>query len=1097
MASAGAFFKRFAAMTWEWTRVVYGITALIGAALSPVIIGIKLQKDMEDARVGITGILVSMTNLNGKAMEFNDAWRISGTLVKEVQADSIKYGIQMGQIVNTFRAILAPGIGAGMSIAEIQKLASVGSVAVSAIGLPAQQMVQEIRDLVTGGIQASQNTLATALGITGADIREIQRNGGDLFKFLMDRLEGFGRVAEETRKATLSGSWEIFLGKLGLALAANSGPFDMLKEAIHGATKALEDPATKDAIAGYTKVLMGLGEALGYSLKGWGLLLSELDRKLPEMKVPGSWGMLIKLVELLPKTTFIDTTNERPWKSQGVQNHFAPNAQGQSDVITQNDLSVLADVNKDITTLHAKYETEAERHGKAVLDIETKYDRGISEQRLLAFKAYSADDMKMFQEHQNTAAQLQKQMQSDLSVLNAKKTDPNAAAVLQLQNENMKKQFELAGASTAQFELYKIATNGATIADIDLAQAAADGVVATEKEIAARKEAISITKEMAAEDKYFTEALNKHDQKIADDAARTAKEFQKNVQRDLGDVLYLGLQGKFKDIGDMFKQMLLRMTADAMSAKLSQAMFGGGAGLMGLGASGAASAGAQTAAWTPAANAAAGGGMMAGAATVLPYVAAAYGIMKYGFGMGNEIENVGPKRLVGDFNRTGFSGNYQQDWKQDGSWFLGGSSGSNKSYLTKEETKAWKETTDGLQKTFFSLGTTVGIADIKTKAWSVHVNQAGDVTATLADAMGSQLIPSLVHLQQTGENLAQTAQRVNDAFVSTTSLISGLGLGEASAFGSIGIASADARLALVSAAGGLQNFTALASSFSSAILTPAQQLQVSLDAVGMTFAQLGVSGVETNQQFADLVAAQLKLGNYDTVTQLLSVAGAFGAITKSAADLAGQLKTDSFKTMVDYKMAVARSGTTGGQTAIDAAVSGAAAQLPSLATANASQAIKDAKRNAYDAEVAAAVEWGGSGLYSTPWGPLGTDPTTTIARAEGATAYWIPRGTLDKQPEMRARMDAFNKARDYYDSLPSFAIGTPFVSHDMTANIHRGERIVSAADNTSLVTEVKALRAEVAGLRASNESSAASNKRTYDLLRNVTRDGQSLLTTAA
>lgn len=55
---------------------------------------------------------------------------------------------------------------------------------------------------------------------------------------------------------------------------------------------------------------------------------------------------------------------------------------------------------------------------------------------------------------------------------------------------------------------------------------------------------------------------------------KTAEQLSKNIQRNLGDVLYNGLQGKFNGIGDLFKQMLLRMEADAMAMQLTKAMFG-------------------------------------------------------------------------------------------------------------------------------------------------------------------------------------------------------------------------------------------------------------------------------------------------------------------------------------------------------------------------------------------------------------------------------------------------------------------------------------------------------------------------------------------
>ncbi len=52
------------------------------------------------------------------------------------------------------------------------------------------------------------------------------------------------------------------------------------------------------------------------------------------------------------------------------------------------------------------------------------------------------------------------------------------------------------------------------------------------------------------------------------------KRFAENIQRNLGDVLYDGLNGKFDSIGDSFKQMLERMAADAAAAQLAKKLVG-------------------------------------------------------------------------------------------------------------------------------------------------------------------------------------------------------------------------------------------------------------------------------------------------------------------------------------------------------------------------------------------------------------------------------------------------------------------------------------------------------------------------------------------
>ena len=83
-------------------------------------------------------------------------------------------------------------------------------------------------------------------------------------------------------------------------------------------------------------------------------------------------------------------------------------------------------------------------------------------------------------------------------------------------------------------------------------------------------------------------------EKEAKRAEQAWERFSENLQRNLGDELFKGLSGKFMDIGDMFKQMLLRMAADAAAAQimimgknLFAALAGAGAGTVGASPPGA------------------------------------------------------------------------------------------------------------------------------------------------------------------------------------------------------------------------------------------------------------------------------------------------------------------------------------------------------------------------------------------------------------------------------------------------------------------------------------------------------------------------------
>ena len=75
---------------------------------------------------------------------------------------------------------------------------TVGVNAVKSLGLDGVQLVQELRDLVQGGIRPASSTLATALGISDADIKKAKESSEGLYKFLMDRMKGFEYSALET-----------------------------------------------------------------------------------------------------------------------------------------------------------------------------------------------------------------------------------------------------------------------------------------------------------------------------------------------------------------------------------------------------------------------------------------------------------------------------------------------------------------------------------------------------------------------------------------------------------------------------------------------------------------------------------------------------------------------------------------------------------------------------------------------------------------------------------------------------------------------------------------------------------------------------------
>ena len=200
-----------------------GFTSVANAFGQLVSAGTKFNMAMETNAIGMSGILTSMTTINGKTLEWNQAMGISQGIIKSLNNDALKTAATSEELVNTFRALLGPGLGAGMNIEQIQKLTTVGVNAVKSLGLNGPQLIQELRDLVQGGIRPANSTLATALGLTDADIKAAKASSEGLFSFLMERLAGFDKAAKETPK-TLAGLQDQLKEGLTRAMAAAVKP---------------------------------------------------------------------------------------------------------------------------------------------------------------------------------------------------------------------------------------------------------------------------------------------------------------------------------------------------------------------------------------------------------------------------------------------------------------------------------------------------------------------------------------------------------------------------------------------------------------------------------------------------------------------------------------------------------------------------------------------------------------------------------------------------------------------------------------------------------------------------------------------------------
>jgi hypothetical protein len=150
------------------------------------------------------------------------------------------------------------------------------------------------------------------------------------------------------------------------------------------------------------------------------------------------------------------------------------------------------------------------------------------------------------------------------------------------------------------------------------------------------------------------------------------------------------------------------------------------------------------------------------------------------------------------------------------------------------------------------------------------------VFSKVADQMASFAVDSIAQFQQAGEGLYETLMRVAKDFVTVGAALDSIGL--------IAPASIAAREALITLAGGLEEFTAQANFYFENYLTGAEQTAFLQDQVNAAFLAMGVSTPTTIEQFKALVAAQdlnTEAGQA-MYTQLMAIAPAFYELETAA-----------------------------------------------------------------------------------------------------------------------------------------------------------------------------------------------------------------------
>ncbi len=230
------------------TAAVAAGAAFAGLTAAAGVIGTKFNASIESSTVGIASLLAAQgkfTDSQGRELQgrekINAALGMSSDLVKQLQVDNLKTTATFEQLINAFQVTLSPGLSKGLDVNQVRQYTLAMVQAAAAMQVPLDQMAEETRSLLEGTITPRNTRIATALGITGEDVRKWQDNASGWFTWVMGKLQAFsefGGIQATTYGGLMSNASDAVSNILG----KTTQPFF---EDLKGAVKEFYDYAVK------------------------------------------------------------------------------------------------------------------------------------------------------------------------------------------------------------------------------------------------------------------------------------------------------------------------------------------------------------------------------------------------------------------------------------------------------------------------------------------------------------------------------------------------------------------------------------------------------------------------------------------------------------------------------------------------------------------------------------------------------------------------------------------------------------------------------------------------------------------------------------
>jgi hypothetical protein len=451
-----------------------------------------------------------------------------------------------------------------------------------------------------------------------------------------------------------------------------------------------------------------------------------------------------------------------------------------------------------------------------------------------------------------------------------------------------------------------------------------------------------------------------------------------------------------------------------------------------------------------------------------------------------------------------------------------------------------------------SLSFSLGNISFKDMTGSQIQDTLNQVFSALGDNLAAAAVPQIASLEKVGEGALQTLSRLVQEYTAVDDAMASMG----KTFATTGLDSLAARDQLVQLAGGLDQFTSQAQFFVDNFISSSQALIPIQKAVNDNLASLGITGVTTKDQFAQLVQGidVSTTAGAALYTALMAVAPAFAKVADAATSLADSRTDLEVKLLNDQGSALAATNLQRQKelAALDASLrplqnliyatedlNAANAPLLSLisslkdfqatlngstfnsgnilqtyATAKAAFISNPTSATGTDFLNASKAASATSAQYNSDLALVKTTVQSAIDAAQSqvdiATQQLNALGTINTSVLTVAQaVENLNNAQvAYVGSVPGHASGLARVPYDnYLMRAHKDEAVLTSSqaadwrsgrsgsnDNAALLQEIRGMRSEQ---KALGESIASDTSDTKKLLRRVSKDGSALVTVTA